>query len=47
MGNQFLKNFYSVYDFDQQSVMLGVNINAENLARIRKFHKHKWATEKS
>ena len=28
MGNQFLKNFYSVYDYDQQSVKLGVNVHS-------------------
>ena len=33
MGNTFLKNFVSVYDYDQQQVKLGVSIHSESLAR--------------
>ena len=29
MGNTFLKNFVSIYDFDLQEVKLGVNIHSE------------------
>ena len=34
IGNVFLKNFYSVYDYDSQSVRLGVNIHSEKFAKI-------------
>ena len=48
MGNTFLKNFVSVYDYDQQEVRLGVNIHAEKLAKaypfkkgdFKRWHKH-------
>lgn len=33
MGNAFLKNFYSVYDYDWQAVRLGVNIHSAGFAR--------------
>jgi len=39
MGNTFLKNFVSVYDYDQQSVSLGVNIHSKNLAKAYKYDK--------
>ena len=39
MGNTFLKNFVSVYDYDQQQVKLGVNIHSEKLARAYPFKK--------
>ena len=29
LGNTFLKNFVSIYDFDQQEVKLGVNIHSD------------------
>jgi hypothetical protein len=31
MGNTFLKNFYSVYDYDWEQIKLGVNIHSEVL----------------
>ncbi len=37
MGNTFLKNYVSVYDYDQQMVMLGVNIHSESLAKAYPF----------
>jgi len=37
IGNIFLKNFYSVYDYDQQEVRLGINIHSEGLASIHKY----------
>lgn len=39
MGNTFLKNFVSVYDFDQQQVRLGVNVHSEKLAKAYPFKK--------
>lgn len=32
MGNTFLKNFYSVYDYDWEEIKLGVNIHSQQLA---------------
>ena len=44
VGNVFLKNFYSVYDYDQQEVRLGVNIHSKGLATIRKYKRgHTWS----
>jgi len=46
MGNTFLKNFVSVYDFDQQQVQLGVSVHSESLAKAYRYkpgmfdHKH-------
>ena len=34
MGNTFLKNFYSVYDYDWQQVRLGVNIHSKDWAKV-------------
>ena len=42
MGNAFLKNFYSVYDYDQQSVKLGVNIHSKTVAKAYKYDKDTW-----
>lgn len=39
MGNTFLKNFVSVYDYDQQSVSIGVNIHSNSLAKAYKYDK--------
>jgi len=39
MGNTFLKNYVSVYDYDQQQVKLGVNIHSEKLAKAYPFKK--------
>ena len=39
MGNTFLKNFVSVYDFDQQAVHLGVSVHSESLAKAYKYNK--------
>lgn len=39
MGNTFLKNFVSVYDFDQQRVQLGVNIHSKGLVKAYKYRK--------
>ena len=33
MGNTFLKNFVSVYDYDQQAVKLGVSVHSADLAK--------------
>jgi len=37
LGNVLLKNFYSVYDYDQQTVALGVNIHSKDQASITPF----------
>ena len=42
MGNTFLKNFYSVYDYDWQQVRLGVNIHAAQIAKAYPFEKSAW-----
>lgn len=34
LGDTFLRNFYSVYDFENQSVKLAVNKHAEGYVRI-------------
>ena len=39
MGNTFLKNFYSVYDYDWQEVKLGVNIHSKAIARAYYYNK--------
>ncbi len=39
MGNTFLKNFVSVYDFDQQQVKLGVSVHSEALAKAYPYKK--------
>lgn len=46
MGNVFLKNFYSVYDYDSQSVKLGVNVHSKDYARIYKYNQKDWANFK-
>lgn len=43
MGNTFLKNYYSVYDFDQQAVRLGVNVHSKDWARAYKYKPEVWA----
>jgi len=35
LGDVFLRSFYSVFDFEQQSVKLGINIHAKEYASIR------------
>jgi hypothetical protein len=45
MGNTFLKNYLSVYDYDQQAVKLGVNIHSENLAKAYRYDE-KWLDKK-
>ena len=42
MGNTFLKNFYSVYDYDWEQIKLGVNIHSKDLARAYSFDKAAW-----
>lgn len=42
MGNTFLKNFYSVYDYDWQQVRLGVNIHSKDWAKVSQFNKKTW-----
>ena len=42
MGNSFLKHFYSVYDYDDQTVKLGVNIHSENVVKIEKYTEDLW-----
>lgn len=39
MGNTFLKNFVSVYDYDQQSVRLGVSMHSADYAKAYKYNK--------
>ena len=34
LGDVFLRNFYSVYDYDRQSVSFGVNIHAKDQASM-------------
>ena len=38
----FLKNFYSIYDYDQQEVRLGVNIHSKDVASIRPYREGDW-----
>ena len=42
MGNTFLKNFYSVYDYDWELIKLGVNVHSKDLARSYKYYKEAW-----
>ena len=42
MGNTFLKNYYSVYDYDWQEVKLGVNIHSSDIAKAYHYDKEKW-----
>ena len=35
LGDVFLRNYYSVYDYHSQSVRLGVNIHAKDYASMR------------
>lgn len=37
MGNTFLKNFYSVYDYDWQQIKLGVNVHSKQMAKAYKY----------
>ena len=47
VGNIFLKNFYSVYDYDQQEVQLGVNIHSKHVASITPYRwHHTWSEER-
>lgn len=39
MGNTFLKNFVSIYDYDQQQVKLGVSNHSEKLAKAYPYKK--------
>lgn len=39
MGNTFLKNFVSVYDYDQQSVRLGVSLHSADYAKAYRYSK--------
>ena len=44
LGNALLKSFYSVYDYDQQEVRLGVNIHSKDRASIRRYKPdHSWS----
>ena len=42
MGNTFLKNFYSVYDYDWELIKLGVNIHAKDFANSYGYNKADW-----
>jgi len=42
MGNTFLKNFYSVYDYDWQNIKLGVNIHSKKIAKAYYYKKKGW-----
>jgi Eukaryotic aspartyl protease len=47
VGNTFLKNFYSVYDYDMQEVRLGVNIHSKGKAKIRRYKDgESWSRDK-
>jgi hypothetical protein len=35
LGDAFLRNFYSVYDFDNQAVKLAINIHSKNIVGIK------------
>jgi hypothetical protein len=34
LGDTFLRNFYSVYDYDNMSVKMAINIHAKDIVRI-------------
>ena len=36
LGDTFLRSFYSVFDFDNQMVQLGVNVHAKDYVSMRK-----------
>jgi saccharopepsin len=36
IGDAFLKHFYSVYDFDKDSVSLGINIHSKDKVKMYK-----------
>ena len=42
MGNTFLKNYYSVYDYDWQHVRLGVNVHSKSIAKAKMYQKGNW-----
>jgi hypothetical protein len=42
LGDSFLRGFYSVYDFEQQSVKLAVNIHAQDYVSIMPRKDEKW-----
>jgi len=42
MGNTFLKNYYSVYDYDWQHVRLGVNVHSKTIAKAKAYQKGNW-----
>lgn len=42
LGDTFLRNFYSVYDYDGQSVHLGVNVHSQNLVKISIRKDQRW-----
>lgn len=46
IGNIFLKNFYSIYNYDRQQISFGVNIHSKGLASIIPFKKKDWANYK-
>ena len=35
LGDVFLRNFYSVYDFEEQEISLAINKHAEDLVGVR------------
>lgn len=37
LGDAFLRNFYSVYDYEHQAVQLAVNTHSKDIARIYKL----------
>lgn len=40
LGDVFIRSFYSVFDFDQQKVRLGLNANAAHKAGTGPVRKH-------
>lgn len=45
IGNVFLKNFYSVYDYDRMEVQLGLSVHSKDLANIKKYKEKSWSSE--
>ena len=43
LGDSFLRGFYSVYDYNDQSVRLAVNVHAKDYASIVTRADHKWS----
>ena len=42
LGDVFLRNFYSVFDYDNNSIMLGVNLHSKEYVGIKKQSSIVW-----